>query len=82
MNQRKGVYLNCENMGDRTKMEFLCTTRALLGIRTELLNETQGTALVKSQFHEYKPYSGPLRRNNKGAIISMCEGVTTPYILK
>jgi len=23
-----------------------------------------------------------LRRNNKGAIVSMCEGVTTPYILK
>lgn len=46
------------------------------------MNETQGTAQIKSQFHEYKAYSGPLRRNNKGAIISMCDGVTTPYILK
>ena len=46
------------------------------------MNETQGTALIRSSFHEYKPYLGPLRRNNKGAIISMCEGTTTPYILK
>ncbi len=46
------------------------------------MNETQGTALIKSSFHEYKPYSGPLKRNSKGAIVSMCEGVTTPYILK
>lgn len=63
-------------------MEFICSTRALIGIRTELLNETQGTALVRTQFHEYKPYQGPLRRNTKGAIISMCEGTTTPFILK
>ena len=52
--------------------EFICSTRALIGIRTELLNETQGTALIRSSFHEYRPYQGPLRRNFKGAIISMC----------
>lgn len=82
MNTRQGVYLSSEPTNDRMKMEFICSTRALIGIRTELMNETQGTAMIKSVFHEYKPYSGPLRRNNKGAIISMCEGITTPYILK
>ena len=46
------------------------------------MKETQGTTVIKSSIHEYKPYQGPLRRNNKGAIVSMCEGVTTPYILK
>lgn len=63
-------------------MDFICTTRALIGIRTELLNETQGTALIRTAFHEYKPYSGPLKRNPKGALISMCDGQTTPYALK
>jgi GTP-binding protein len=82
MNVRQGVYLSSEPINDRMKLEFICSTRALIGIRTELMNETQGTAMIKSSFHEYKPYSGPLRRNNKGAIVSMCEGVTTPYILK
>lgn len=82
MNSRKGIYISSEPVNDKMKFEFICSTRALIGIRTELLNETQGTALVKTSFHEYKPYQGPLRRNNKGAIISMCEGTTTPYILK
>ena len=82
MNARKGVYLRSEPLNDKMIFEFVCSTRALIGIRTELLNETQGTALIRSTFHEYRPYQGPLRRNFKGAIISMCEGVTTPYILK
>jgi GTP-binding protein len=38
--------------------------------------------LIKNQFHEYKPYLGPLNKNPKGAIISMCDGVTTPFTLK
>lgn len=32
-------------------MEYYCSTRALIGIRTELLGETQGTAIIRSQFH-------------------------------
>ena len=63
-------------------MDFLCPTRSLIGIRSELLSETQGTTVIRSQFHEYKPYMGVIRKNPKGAIISMCEGVTTPYALK
>lgn len=60
----------------------MCSTRALIGIRSELLSETQGTTVIRSTFHEYKPYLGPIKKNPKGAIVSMCEGVTTPYCLK
>lgn len=83
MNHRKGVYLESTNIvGDKVKMDFLCSTRALIGIRSELLSETQGSTVIRSQFHEYKPYLGVIRKNPKGAIISMCDGVTTPYSLK
>ncbi len=51
MNTRKGVYLNSHPVNDKMKLEFICSTRALIGIRTELLNETQGTALIKTSFH-------------------------------
>jgi GTP-binding protein len=51
MNGRQGVYLASEVIGEKMRFEFLCSTRALLGIRTELLNETQGTAIIRSQFH-------------------------------
>lgn len=83
MNHRKGVYLESTNIpGDKVRMDFLCSTRALIGIRSELLSETQGSTVIKTQFHEYRPYLGSIRKNPKGAIISMCEGVTTTYALK
>jgi GTP-binding protein len=34
MNQRKATYMSSENKGDKVKMDFICTTRALIGIRT------------------------------------------------
>jgi GTP-binding protein len=34
MNHRKAIYLSSDIKGDKTKMEFFCTTRALIGIRT------------------------------------------------
>lgn len=83
MNHRMGVYLDSTPIpGNKIKMEFLCATRALIGIRSELLSETQGTTVIRSQFHEYKPYIGPIKKNPKGAIVSMCAGVTTSYSLK
>lgn len=83
MNNRKGIYINSTQLdSERMRLEFLCPTRGLIGLRTELLNETQGTATVKTSFHEYQKYSGPMKKNPKGAIISMCDGVTTPYALK
>ena len=51
MNNRKGVYISSEPVNERMKFDFVCSTRALIGIRTELMNETQGTALIKSSFH-------------------------------
>jgi predicted membrane GTPase involved in stress response len=51
MNGRQGIYLSSEHINDKIKFEFICSTRALLGLRTELINETQGTTLIKSQFH-------------------------------
>lgn len=38
MNVRQGVYLSSEPVNDKMKLEFICSTRALIGIRTELMN--------------------------------------------
>jgi predicted membrane GTPase involved in stress response len=39
MNHRKGVYIESTNIvGNKVKMEFLCSTRGLIGIRSELLS--------------------------------------------
>ena len=83
MNNRRAVYISSNDIGDsRMRYEFIAPTRGLIGLRTELLNETQGTASLKTTFHEYSPYLGPMKKNSKGAIVSMYEGVATPYALK
>lgn len=83
MNNRRAVYISSNDIGDgRMRYEFIAPTRGLIGLRTELLNETQGTAVLKTTFYEYSKYLGPMKKNSKGAIVSMNDGVATPYALK
>ena len=83
MNNRRAIYISSSDIGDgRMRYEFIAPTRGLIGLRTELLNETQGTAVLKTTFHEYTKYLGPMKKNSKGAIVSMNDGVATPYALK
>ena len=42
----------------------------MLGFRTELINDTHGTALMRTQFLEYDEFAGAVKKNPKGAIIS------------
>lgn len=54
----------------------------MIGFRSELLNDTKGTAVLESQFFEYQEHRGIMKKNNKGALISTAEGVCTAYGLK
>jgi len=83
VNQRKGVLLESNDTPDgRQMISFKIPARGLLGFRTELINDTRGTALMRSQFLEYGEHCGILKKNLKGAIISTASGVTTPYGLR
>ena len=64
------------------RLIFHVPTRGLLGLRSDLLNETKGTATVLTEFLEYQEFKGQLNNNRKGAIISAVEGVATGYALK
>lgn len=64
------------------RLHFSVPTRGMIGFRSELLNDTKGTAILESYFFEYQDYRGPLKKNNKGALISTSEGMCTAYSLK
>ena len=38
------------------RLEFTCPTRGLIGFRSELLNETKGTALMESELLRYEEH--------------------------
>eukprot|EP00347_Sterkiella_histriomuscorum_P012488 403368384 len=83
INGRKGILLSADDQPDgRQMLKFKVPSRGLLGFRTELVNDTRGTALMRSQFLEYDEYCGSIKKNPKGAIISMAQGNTTAYALR
>ncbi|CAD8060651.1 unnamed protein product [Paramecium primaurelia] len=83
MSQRKAIYEDCINIDKtRVKLIFSAPTRGLVGLRAELINDTRGTAIMQQQFLGYQEYRGTLKKNLKGAIISMAAGVCQGYALE
>ncbi|KAL4453045.1 hypothetical protein ABPG73_005951 [Tetrahymena malaccensis] len=83
LSQRKGVYENCEEISPILhKLSFTVPTRGMIGFRSELLNDTKGTAVLESCFLEYQEHRGALKKNNKGPLICTTEGIVTAYALK
>jgi len=80
---RKGSLVACDELDkEKQRIIFHIPTRGLLGLRSDLLNDTKGTAVVTSEFLEYQDYKGPLDTSRKGAIISIIDGVATAYGIK
>lgn len=83
LNNRKGILLNSRRTPDKREvLEFSVPSRGLIGFRSQLIGDTRGTAVMRSEFLEYDLERGDIKKTNKGAIISTAEGTTTPYALK
>jgi GTP-binding protein len=80
---RKGIYEECVDLGkEKQRLVFTCPTRGLVGLRSELLNDTKGTGVMQSSFIGFQEYRGALKKNLKGAILSMAAGNCTGYALE
>lgn len=65
-----------------TRVEYLIPTRALIGLRNELMTATRGTAIVNSLPAGYQKQSPALAQTRNGALIAYEAGTTTPYALQ
>ncbi len=69
--RRRGVLVSREEQSDNTtRLCFKITTRGLLGLRSQLLNASHGTAIVNSQFLHREPLGAPLPQLRNGALIA------------
>jgi len=83
MQLRQGEMLNMELIdGGVCKLQFLCPSRGLIGLRSELMRESRGAATMNNVLHSYVPVTPQYRSLRKGAIISMAQGVSTTYSLE
>jgi len=81
MGPRKGEMTSMQPMGDTIRLEFIIPARGLIGLRSEVLTDTRGTAIMTHTFHEYAPYRGDIPGRKNGVLIAMEHGETTGYAL-
>jgi GTP-binding protein len=79
---RKGKMTKMVNHGSgRVRLEFHVPTRGLMGIRTELMTDTRGTAVMNTLFEGYAPWQGEISRRQTGVLVADRTGDTTAYAL-
>lgn len=71
-----------QTSGGATRITYILPTRAMIGLRNELLTATKGTVIMHSLPHGYQPLSGALPKTRNGALVATEAGVTTPYALQ
>ncbi len=79
--QRRGLLEHMTPRGEYTVAAFRIPARGLIGLRTQLLNATQGTALIHHRFCEYAPMEAEVPRRSNGVLISTITGRAIAYAL-
>jgi len=78
---RKAELLKMDRKGSFTRLEFTVPARGLIGVRSRLLNATQGQATMHHVFHGYGTFRGAIEERLAGVLVSMAQGQTTFYAL-
>ena len=79
---RKGLLTHMVNHGSgRVRLEFRVPSRGLIGIRSELLADTRGTAVMNTLFDGYDDWQGHLPTRLTGALVADRAGRATAYAL-
>jgi GTP-binding protein len=77
--RRKGELLVMETKGDMQHLEFEIPSRGLIGLRSSMLTNTAGEAVMAHRFLEYKPWKGPIPGRSNGVLIAKNQAATTGY---
>jgi GTP-binding protein len=56
-------------------------SRGLIGLRSEMLTDTRGTAIMNSLFHGYIEWQGEIATRPTGSLIADRSGATTGYAI-
>jgi GTP-binding protein len=78
---RRGELLELNTRGEFSLARFSIPARGLIGIRTRLLNATQGTAVINHRFEEFRPIEGEIPRRANGVMVSMATGKAVGFAL-
>ncbi len=75
---RKGKMIKMVNHGSgRVRLEFHVPSRGLIGLRSEMLTDTRGTAIMNTLFHGYIEWQGDIPTRPTGSLVADRPGKTT-----
>ena len=79
---RKGKMVKMVNHGSgRVRLDFHVPTRGLIGVRTELLTDSRGTAVMNSLLEGWVEWQGEVMRRQTGVLVADRAGEATAYAL-
>ena len=82
LGSRKGKMIKMVNHGSgRVRLEFHVPSRGLIGLRSEILTDTRGTAIMNSLFHGYIGWQGDIPTRPTGSLVADRAGRATGYAI-
>ncbi len=79
LGRRKATMSNMFAVGESQRLEYTMPTRAIFGLRGELLTLTRGTAVLSHTYYDHQEWQGELPGRNIGALVASETGRTTGY---
>jgi GTP-binding protein len=76
---RRGQLVEMHHRGDFAHATFSLPARGLIGLRTRMLNATQGTAIMHHRFESYRPLEGEIAGRGNGVLVSMVGGKAVAF---
>jgi len=81
LGRRRAQLLNMLSYGSQRRLEYTLPTRALFGLRGELMTLSRGTAIANHTYYDHQPLAGETPHRGVGALVSMETGSATAYAL-
>ncbi|MFV1966208.1 MAG: translational GTPase TypA [Pirellulaceae bacterium] len=76
---RRGQLVEMTNHNSYTYAAFSIPAQGIIGLRTRLLNATQGTAIIHHRFECYRPAEGAMPGRSNGVLVSMTSGRSVAF---
>ena len=81
LGKRRAEMKNMLVLGDVRRLEYVMPTRAIFGLRGELLTLSRGTAVMSHTYYEHQPVAGEIPGRSTGVLVASETGTSTGYAL-
>ncbi|HMD03331.1 MAG TPA: translational GTPase TypA, partial [Candidatus Baltobacteraceae bacterium] len=81
LGRRRAQMSNMATVGDVQRLEYTMPTRAIFGLRGELLTLTRGSAIMSHTYYDHQPLAGEIPSRLVGVLVASDTGAVTGYAL-